>query len=65
MSAGDRKPGQTLAATASRHAGLCPGVPKDGSARTIGPVPHDILVTQGRDNTPEFHRAHHVWERNQ
>lgn len=53
MSAGDRKPGETLEPD-----------PRQMSQAELNDY-LDRLVTQGLDDTPEFHQAYKIWERNQ
>lgn len=90
MSAGDRKPGETLECHQCHRIGTRGYVPwgsegwecsNDRACTTPlqqrdKPDPRqmsqaelndylDRLVTQGLDDTPEFHQAYKIWERNQ
>lgn len=41
-----------------------PPDPRELSARELDEY-LDELVEQGKDDTPEFHRAYQIWEKNQ
>ncbi len=90
MSAGDRKPGQTLMCHLCHRIGTRGFVPwgsegwecsndracaaRSSARERVDPRELsqaelneylDLLVSQGKDDSPEFHRAHAVWERQQ